>query len=156
MTQTELVDATDEAVIVSGVSEIPLAEAQRLVAMFAEATTAKDVERFLAGFTEDCVVHFGRFPVMRGKGQLRPFVATMFSPRLAHFVCRKTLRSVNGNVLGVTWTTEWRDASSGKMKAGRGLEFWIMRGSRIARWDAAFNSWDRTEERQPGVATGVP
>jgi len=145
MMQSELVDATDEAVILSGVSDIPLSEARRLVAAFAEATTAKDVDGFLAGFTEDCVVHFGRFSVLRGKGQLRPFVASMFSPRLKDFVCRKTLRTVNGNVIGVTWTSEWMDAGSGKRKAGRGFEFWIMRGDRIARWDAGFNSWDRPD-----------
>ena len=142
MMQTELVDATDDAVVASGVSDISLAEARRLVALFADVTTSKDVERFLAGFTEDCVVQFGRFPTMRGKQQLRPFVESMFSPRLKDFVCRKTLRTLSGNVIGVTWTSDWVDANSGKRKSGRGFEFWIMRGDRIARWDAAFNSWD--------------
>ena len=142
MMQSELIDGTDEAVIASGVSDIPLAEARRLVAMFAEITTSANVERFLSGFTEDCVVQFGRFPTMRGKEQLRPFVESMFSPRLKNFVCRKALRTLSGNVIGVTWTSEWIDANSGKQKAGRGLEFWIMRGELIARWDAAVNSWD--------------
>jgi len=142
MMQRDLIDGTDDGVIVSGVSDIPLAEARRLVAMFADVTTAKDVDKFLSGFTDDCVVHFGRFAVMRGKQQLRPFVASMFSPRLKNFICRKTLRTLNGNVIGGTWTSEWVDAASGKKKFGRGFEFWIMRAGRIARWDAAFNSWD--------------
>jgi hypothetical protein len=142
MMQTELVDGTDDLVIVSGVSDIPLAEALRLVAMFAEVTTSKDVDKFLSGFTDDCVVQFGRFPTTYGKQQLRAFVASMFSPRLKDFTCRKRLRTLNGNVIGGTWTSEWVDAQSGKKKLGRGFEFWIMRGGRIARWDAAFNSWD--------------
>ena len=87
MKQTELVDGTDDAVVASGVSDISLAEARRLVALFADVTTSKDVERFLGGFTDDCVVQFGHFPTMRGKQQLRPFVESMFSPRLKDFVC---------------------------------------------------------------------
>jgi hypothetical protein len=142
MLQTDLVDATDDGVMVSGVSEIPLAEARRLVAFFADVTTTKDVDKFLSGFTDDCVVQFGRFPTMRSKREFRPFVASMFTPRLQDFVCRKTLRSLNANVIGVTWTSEWVDADSGKKKAGRGFEFWIMRADQIARWDAAFNAWD--------------
>lgn len=142
MMQTQLIDATDDAVIASAASDIPLAEARRLVALFAEVTTSKDVDRFLAGFTDDCVVRFGRFPTMRGKQQLRPFVESMFSPRLTDFICRKTLRTLSGNVIGVTWISEWVDANSGKRKSGRGFEFWIMRDEQIARWDAAFNSWD--------------
>jgi len=144
--QTDLVDRTDDAVIACGVSDISPAEARRLVAMFAEVTTSKDVERFLSGFTDDCVVQFGRFPTMRGKEQFRPFVASMFSPRLRDFVCRKTLRTLSGNVIGVTWMSEWIDGDSGKRKLGRGFEFWIMRDGRIARWDAAFNSWDAPKQ----------
>jgi ketosteroid isomerase-like protein len=146
MMQTDLIDETDDKVIVSGVSEIPLPEARRLVAMFADVTTSKDVDKFLSGFTDDCVVQFGRFATMYGKQQLRPFVASMFSPRLKDFTCQKRLRTLNGNVIGGTWTSEWVDAQSGKKKFGRGFEFWIMRGGRIARWDAAFNSWDASKD----------
>lgn len=119
-----------------------VAEARALVKMFAEVTTSKNVEDFLGGFTDDCVVHYGEFPVMRGKAALRPFVQNMFSDRLKDFACQKTLRCLNGNVIGGTWTATWVDSKTGKKKAGRGFEFWIMDGQRIARWDAAFNSWD--------------
>jgi SnoaL-like domain len=142
MMQTELIDGTDDAVIASGVSDIPLAEARRLVALFADVTTTKDVEKFLSGFTDDCVVQYGPFPTIRGKQQLRGFTISMFSPKLKDFICRKTLRTLSGNVIGGTWTAEWVDAESGKKKLGRGFEFWIMRDSQIARWDAAFNYWD--------------
>jgi hypothetical protein len=41
----------------------------------------------------------------------------------------------------VTWISEWTDTETKKRGKGRGFEFWIMRGDRIARWDAAFNMW---------------
>jgi len=116
-------------------------QARDLVALLAKVTTSKSVDDFLAGFTDDCVVQYGEFPVMIGKSSFRPFVEQMFSPKLKDFVCEKTLRSLNNNVIGGTWAATWIDADSGKRKAGRGFDFWIMRGQRIARWDAAFNAW---------------
>ena len=142
MQQTELLDQTQDDVIASGVSELSVQQAKDLVKLFAEVTTSKNVEDFVSGFTEDCVVQYGEFPVMVGKKQFRPFVEQMFSPRLEDFVCTKSLRTLNGNVIGGTWNASWIDAATGKTKAGRGIEFWIMRGNQIARWDAAFNAWD--------------
>jgi hypothetical protein len=142
MQQTTTADATDDAVLTSGATAMSVADARALVKMFAEVTTSKNVEDFLGGFTEDCVVQHGEFPLMRGKDELRPFVRNMFSDQLQDFDCQKTLRCLNGNVIGGTWTAKWVDAKTGKRKASRGFEFWIMDGHRIARWDAAFNSWD--------------
>jgi hypothetical protein len=78
---------------------------------------------------------------MVGKRAFKPFVQQMFSPKLQDFVCRKSLRSINANVIGGTWSAEWIDADTRKKKLGRGFEFWIMRGKQIARWDAVFNMW---------------
>ena len=142
MQQTDLSDLTDDDVIASGVSQTSLREARDLVKLFAAVTTSKNVDDFLSGFTDDCIVHYGEFPLMTGKAQFRPFVEQMFSPRLENFVCTKSLRSLNGNVIGGTWNATWIDGKSKQKKAGRGFEFWIMRGNQIARWDAAFNAWD--------------
>ena len=139
--QTELTATTSDSVLVAGATDFSVQEARELVALFATVTTAMDVETFLAGFTDDCIVQYGEFPVMTGKAAFRPFVERMFSPTLKNFTCQKTLRSLNGNVIGGTWSAEWTDAGSGKKKVGRGFEFWIMRGRQIARWDAAFNAW---------------
>lgn len=140
--QTQLIDATDDAVLASGTSEFTVSDARALVKLFAEVTTSKDVDAFLSGFVEDCVVQYSHFPIMRGKTTFRPFVVEMFSPRIEHFHCEKSLRMLNGNVIGGTWTATWLDGKTKKKKAGRGFEFWIMRNKLIARWDAAFNSWD--------------
>lgn len=143
MVQRDLVDGTSDEALEAGASTITLAHARALVQQFAEVTTSKDVGAFISGFTDDCVVHYGQFPEIRGKAALRDFMTKMFPPRLKDFTCRKTLRSLSGNVIGVTWISEWTDAQSGnKRKKGRGFEFWIMRGDRIARWDAAFNVWN--------------
>ena len=129
MQQTDLLDQTSDDVIASGVSDISVQEARDLVKLFAEVTTSKNVDEFLSGFTDDSVVQYGKFPQMTGKGQFRSFVEQMFSPRLKDFVCTKSLRTLNGNVLGGTWNATWVDAKTGKAKAGRGFEFWIMRGN---------------------------
>ena len=132
MQHTTTADTTDDAVLTSGATTMSVEDARALVKLFAEVTTSKNVEDFLGGFTEDCVVQYGEFPVMRGKDELRPFVQNMFSDRLKDFVCQKTLRCLNGNVIGGTWTAKWVDAKAGKKKTGRGFEFWIMDGKRIA------------------------
>lgn len=136
-----LTDTTSDAVLARGATCFSVQEARDLVALFAKVTTSKNVDDFLSGFTDDCVVQYGEFPVIMGKGAFRPFVERMFSPKLKDFVCHKSLRALNDNVIGGTWSAQWIDAESGKKKAGRGFEFWIMRGRQIARWDAAFNSW---------------
>lgn len=132
---------TEEEVLGAGATVITVEEARQLVAEFEEITNAKDVDEFLAGYTEDCVVRFGKHPEMRGKAELRPFVEDMFSPRLQDFVCKKTLRLVNGNVIGGTWTSTWTDEKTGKQKAGRGIEMWIMEDGNVSTWDAVFNAW---------------
>jgi hypothetical protein len=132
MMQTELIDATDDGVIVSGVSDISLAEARRN----------------LEGRWE---VPFRVHGWMRGSIWTVPHDARK-APASAFYgidVLAKAQRlrlpqeskdaTVNGNVIGGTWTSEWVDADTGKKMFGRGLEFWITRGGRIARWDAVFN-----------------
>ena len=144
--QTELNDSTADDVLGTGATQFAVAEARELVAYFAKVTTSKDVDAFLAGFTDDCVVQYGEFQTVIGKKAFRPFVERMFSQKLKDFVCRKSLRSLNENVIGGTWTAEWTDADSGKRKLGRGFEFWIMRGRQIARWDAAFDFWSAQQQ----------
>ena len=139
---SEMLNQTDDADLKAGASTIGLDHAKELVQLFAEVTTSKDVEAFLAGFTDDCVVQYNQFPIMRGKAAFRPFVQEMFSPRLKDFVCRKTLRCLSGNVIGGIWDATWTDSKSGKHKSGRGFEFWHMRGDQIARWDASFTASD--------------
>jgi ketosteroid isomerase-like protein len=93
MPQQDLVDGTDDAALAAGASTIGIDHARALVRRFAAVTTSKDVDAFVAGFTDDCIVHYGRFPEMRGKAALRAFMPRLFPSRLGDFVCRKTLRS---------------------------------------------------------------
>lgn len=80
-----------------------------------------DARALVKMFAEDCVVHYGEFPVMRGKAELRPFVQSMFSNRLKEFVCQKTLRCLNGNAIGGTWTAKWVDAQDRQEEGGSRL-----------------------------------
>lgn len=122
----------------AGASVISVSDALAVVRRFAEVTTQRDGETFAEGFTDDCVVSYALLPAMRGRSAVREF----FVPRLARlpdsFRCEKTLRTLNGNVLGVEYHNSWIDPESGAPAYGRGAEFWVMEGLQIARWDAAY------------------
>ncbi|MBV9359788.1 MAG: nuclear transport factor 2 family protein [Betaproteobacteria bacterium] len=133
-----MTDGTDDAVLVSGATVFSVEEARKLVAWFAEVTTARRVDEFLSGFTEDCVVQYGGMKPLAGRSALRPLARQLLGPRYKDLLCQKALRSLNGNVIGASWISEWTDAETGERRSGRGLEFWILRGRQIARWDAAF------------------
>jgi nuclear transport factor 2 (NTF2) superfamily protein len=137
MVQPELTDYTDESALNAGSAVISVEKAKALVALFARVTTSRDAQTFAQGFTEDCVVRFNN-KELRGRDQVRDFMASSFSRLSDSYKCEKTLRSISGNVLGVTWLDTWKDPKTKELMKGRGSEFWIMRGDQIARWDAAY------------------
>ena len=142
MIQEKPVDHTDDAVLAAGASVISVDEAKAIVQTFSEVSTRQDLEEFVAGFTEDCVVRFNDHPETSGREELRAFIkerrATL---NRQNYFCEKRLRCLSGNVLGCSWHTRWTDPRTGKAMEGRGLEFWIMRGGKIARWDGSVHAW---------------
>lgn len=134
--QNELIDETSSEVL----EQLPTAvmtveEARELVQTFAEATSKQDIDLFLSGFTDDCVVWYPPAPVMQGKTAFRAFLSRRELRK--DLVVEKQLRTLNGNVLGVTWNSRWIDPTDGSKHERRGVEFWILRGRQIARWDCA-------------------
>ena len=51
----------------------------------------------------------------------------------------RALRAFAGDTLANVWEGSWEDRATGKKMAGFGVEVWVMRGGRIAVWEAAFN-----------------
>jgi ketosteroid isomerase-like protein len=138
--QTDLLDVTDDAVLAAGAtSAMPLEKARALVQMFADVTASQDTEAFLSGFTDDCVVWYPPNKPMEGKKVLREFLQQR--SHRSDFTCTKQLRTINGNVLGVTWVSQWVDPKGGIRNERRGVEFWIMRGEQIARWDCSTTTY---------------
>ncbi|HYD95210.1 MAG TPA: nuclear transport factor 2 family protein [Noviherbaspirillum sp.] len=135
-----LADTTSDASLSAGAARIPLEHAKALVARFAEVTTSRDASVFAQGFTEDCAVRFNSVE-LSGRDALQRFMASLFAPIPASFICRKTLRAISGDVLGVEWVSHWTDPETGKAMKSRGSEFWVMRDDRIARWDAVTAMW---------------
>jgi nuclear transport factor 2 (NTF2) superfamily protein len=113
-------------------------EATRLVAAVEAAFAAGDVDRIVAGYTDDVVIRFADFPEMRGIDAARAFLDARFARQLGYQL-RKRLRAVDGNVIGNSWEGTWTDARTGKSMQGRGVEFWTMRDGKVAEWEAAFN-----------------
>ncbi|HEY3077613.1 MAG TPA: nuclear transport factor 2 family protein [Burkholderiales bacterium] len=97
-----------------------------------------NVEAIVAGFTDDCVVRFGDMPEIRGKEALEKFFRAR-AARQKGYRLRKKLHALMGDTLANTWEGEWQDAQTGKQMGGRGVEIWVMRGGKIAVWEAAFN-----------------
>jgi nuclear transport factor 2 (NTF2) superfamily protein len=97
-----------------------------------------NVEGIVAGFTEDCVVRFGDLPEFRGRADLEKFFRAR-AARQKGYRLRKELKALMGDTIANTWEGEWQDSQSGAKMSGRGVEIWLMRGGKIAVWEAAFN-----------------
>jgi hypothetical protein len=92
---------TPDSMLAVGAGEYSVAEARAIVSRFAEVTTSLDIDTFVQGFTEDCLVSFDEHAEMKGHDAVRRFMGARFehfaSPG-SRFVCRKALRSLTGNV----------------------------------------------------------
>jgi len=97
-----------------------------------------NVEAIVGGFTEDCVVRFGDLAEFRGRGELEKFFRAR-AARQKGYRLRKELKALMGDTIANTWAGEWEDSQTGAKMTGRGVEIWVMRGGRIAVWEAAFN-----------------
>jgi hypothetical protein len=136
--------ATPDDVLAAGAREYTVAQAKDIVSRFAAVSTSCDIDTFVSGFTEDCSVSFNEHAGMVGHAALRAFMAprfARFSAPGANYLCRKVLRSLTGNVFGVIWINHWIDEESRRTMRSKGIEFWIMKDGRIARWDASITAW---------------
>lgn len=128
--------------------EVPItrAEAEAAVRAAEAAFGSGDVAAMLEGFTDDCIVRFAEQPELVGKPALEAFLRARMA-RQKDYRLRKTLRAVDGNIVGVEWKGWWTDARTGVAMEGKGLEFWTLRGGLIAIWDAGFNVWEKEGPR---------
>ena len=115
-----------------------LDEARAFVAHVESLFMPWNIPALLAGFTDDCVVRFGDMPEFRGKAALEKLFRGR-SERQKDYRLRKSLRALAGETIANSWEGEWEDRATGRKMAGFGVEIWIMRGGRIAVWEAAFN-----------------
>jgi nuclear transport factor 2 (NTF2) superfamily protein len=132
------------------IQPLTVEDARRIVATVEAAFASHDVDRMMAGFTEDIVVHFAEQPEMRGPGQVREFLESRMR-RQQGYRLTKTFRALNDDVIANEWTGQWTDAVTGRRMRGYGAEFWTIRGELIAVWDAAFNVWDEDGPRVSSI-----
>ncbi len=117
-------------------------EARELVQGVEDAFNAADLTAIASGFTEDAIARFADFPEMHGRPEIMTFLTARFA-RTQGYRLTKRLQVLTGNRLANTWDASWTDARTGKSMLGRGTEIWILRGRRIAVWDATFNVWEK-------------
>jgi len=115
-----------------------LEEARAFVAHVQSLFMPWNIAALVDGFTEDCVVRFGDLPEFRGRAALERLFRGR-SERQQDYRLKKQLRALAGDTIANYWEGEWQDRVTGKKMAGRGVEVWVMRGGRIAVWEAAFN-----------------
>ena len=127
------------------------AEARAFVKHVESLFTPWNVEGLLAGFTDDCVIRFGDLPEFRGKEALQKFFAAR-SARQKGYRLRKEFRALMGDTIANYWEGDWEDARSGAKMHGRGVEIWVMRGGKIAVWEAAFNANETGKPSTLGIA----
>ena len=97
-----------------------------------------NIDALVDGFTDDCVVRFGTFPEFRGRDALRSFFIARRAKQKGYRL-KKQFRTLMNDTMTNVWDGEWEDADSGLAMRGFGVEVWIMRGGKIAIWEAAFN-----------------
>ena len=97
-----------------------------------------NIDALVDGFTEDCVVRFGTVAEFHGRDKLRAFF-TARSAKQKNYRLTKQFRSLVNDTIANVWNGEWQDAGSGVAMKGFGVEIWVMRGGKIAVWEAAFN-----------------
>jgi nuclear transport factor 2 (NTF2) superfamily protein len=113
-------------------------EARALVTYVASLFMPWNIDALVDGFTEDCVVRFGTVPEFRGRGALRAFF-TARSAKQKGYRLKKEFRTLVNDTMTNVWEGEWHDTDSGVAMRGFGVELWVMRGGKIAIWEAAFN-----------------
>lgn len=124
-------------------------EARALVKYVESLFMPWNIEALVDGFTADCVVRFGTVPEFRGRDALRAFF-TARSSKQKGYRLKKEFRTLVDDTLTNVWEGEWRDAQSDAAMRGFGVEVWVMRGGKIAIWEAAFNV--ARADQQGGVA----
>ena len=124
--------------------------ALKLVQGAEDAFGKGDVEAILRAYTDDVVIRFADIPEIRGKAAAERFLRARFA-RQRNYRLRKTLRMLEGNLIGNYWDGAWEDAQTGKPMVGRGTEFWTIRDGKIAIWEATFNAWEEGGKPQTPV-----
>jgi nuclear transport factor 2 (NTF2) superfamily protein len=112
-------------------------EARAFVAQVESLFMPWNIDALVEGFTEGCEVRFGNVQ-LRGRAALRAFFQAR-SARQKNYRLRKRLRALSGDTLTNVWEGEWEDAQTGAGMKGFGVELWVLRGGKIAVWEAAFN-----------------
>jgi nuclear transport factor 2 (NTF2) superfamily protein len=110
---------------------------QATEAAFARA----DVAAIIAGFTDDVIIRFADLPEIRGQADAEKFLCARFA-RQKNYQLKKSLRMVEGSMIGNFWEGTWEDARTGAAMRGRGTEFWTLRDGKVAVWEATFNVWE--------------
>jgi nuclear transport factor 2 (NTF2) superfamily protein len=131
------------------IEELSLSDAEAVLERAQRLLNAGDICEVMKTFTSDVVVKFADFPETCGRAPLEKFLTARFA-RQKNYRLQKQLRAVSGQVIACSWDAEWEDGRNGRQMVGRGIELLTMRGSEIARWEAAFNVW------QKGDAPSLP
>lgn len=114
-------------------------EARALVKYVESLFMPWNIDALVDGFTDDCIVRFGTLPEFRRRNALRAFFEAR-SAKQKGYRLKKEFRALVNDTMTNVWQGEWQDADSGIPMRGFGVELWVMRGGKIAIWEAAFNA----------------
>lgn len=131
------------------IQQLTFADATAVLERAQRLLNAGDLAGVMDTFASDVVVRFADFPETHGKPPLEKFLTARFA-RLKNYRLQKQLRAVSGSVIVFSWDAQWEDGNDGRQMQGYGIELLTMRGEEIAKWEAAFNVW------QKGDAPSLP
>jgi nuclear transport factor 2 (NTF2) superfamily protein len=120
--------------------EVTREVAIRMVREVERAFSSADISAILDSFTDDVVIRFADISEIRGKVDAERFLRARFA-RQSNYTLSKSLRMVEGDMIGNFWEGDWDDVQTRQKMRGRGTEFWTLRDGKIALWEATFNVW---------------
>ena len=130
----------ERAAAAAGGTALTKADAERLLRAAERAFASQDLDAISALFAADVVARYAGTPVIHGKAQLRRHLGERLR-RQVGYEPRKTLVSVDGDVVIDSWEGSWTDAETGKRMAGRGMEALRISDGVVVELDAVFQSW---------------
>ena len=122
--------------------------AEQALAVATEAEEAfsgnGDIARIVESYAEDVVINFGGYAEARGRAAATALLRARYQ-HISDYQLTKSVRAISGDTVCIQWSGQWMDPTTGRYRAGRGMECMRLRDGMVTAWDAAFNHWDVDE-----------
>lgn len=123
---------------------LTVAQAREILSTAEKAWHDRDVEALVAALHPEVRICFNDQSEICGLGDARAWLSRRMATQ-QDYRLRKTLRGLDGPLIVSSWTGRWRNADTGQVRRGRGIELLTLDGGLIRDWDAVLHAWTDSE-----------